>query len=54
MREFLSVLYFIGLVMCSAAVSSLYDVTAYGFVILGGGLILYAGVGGLLVYLRPQ
>ena len=54
MKEFLSILYFIGLVMLSAAFADLYDITAYGFMVLGGGLVLYAGFGGILVYLKPR
>lgn len=54
MRGFLSVLYFIGLVMLSAAIANFYSMTAYGFMILGGGLILYAVVIGMLSYLKPS
>lgn len=35
------VLYFVGLVMCSVSVASLYSKPEYGFLILGTGLILW-------------
>jgi len=53
MRGFLSTLYFIGLVMLSTAVADIYNITAYGFIVLGGGFVSYAVVIGMLSYLKP-
>jgi hypothetical protein len=54
MVELLSVLYFIGLVMFGAAVANLTGVIPHGFMIIGGGTIMYTIVLTMILYLHKK
>jgi hypothetical protein len=49
MIELLSVMYFAGLVMFSAAIGSYTGIAEYAFMIIGGGVVCYAVIVGLFI-----
>jgi hypothetical protein len=50
----LSLLYFFGLVMFGIAVANLNEVPAYGFMIIGGGIVVYTAIVGVLSYFHKK
>ncbi len=54
MTELLSGLYFIGLIILGAAIGSHTGVAQYGFMIIGGGTVLYTGAMGIVTYLATE
>jgi hypothetical protein len=52
MELLLSALYFVGLVMFGAAVGTHTSEAAYGCMIIGGGVILYAALIGIILFLH--
>jgi hypothetical protein len=53
-ERLLSVIYFAGLIMFGIATAKLTDVVPYGFMIVGGGAILYAGLGSIVLFLHKK
>lgn len=54
MIELLSGLYFAGLIMLGVAIGSYANVAQYGFMIIGGGTVLYTGAMGIVTYLKTE
>lgn len=52
-RDLYFILYVLGLIITSVSVGSL-TIASYGFLTLGGGLIIYAAIIGLIKFLKPH
>jgi hypothetical protein len=54
MNEFISSVYFVGLVIFAVATGSYTDQPDFGFMIIGGGMVVYALIAAMIKYLHPK
>lgn len=54
MTQLISAMYFLGLLIFGTSIGSYYHTPQYAFMIIGGGIIIYTAVAGIVIYLTPK
>lgn len=54
MERIISLIYFIGLFIFGISIGSYCHVPQYAFMIIGGGIVIYTAIAGIVIYLNKH